>query len=527
MKNKLSIYLLKKEILKIDEMEEIKKEDLFEEPDKVEIFKRIEDSGIAFYRPSIPVQPSWVKSFFLCEENYNMLQTSSRAALIKRILIDGEVFYFVLTFGYAKFMFKSNIFVEQFGLKIVLNTIKQNKIRKISKTIIGGNQKQTEEQLPKSSDIMEFGFDINRDLMRSISGKSEDLIFGNSMLTGGQNLSLSTDKNIRNIDDLLIYCYEQYKSNDYKEKFAWIDNIQFIKDIDLIQQLDIQLINEINKENYTNIWMAVPEVIIWEEVKGFKYSNCNEIFDDIEIEIVIKSLKHKLQKIDQLKSKKIKAISYRSDDETKYEWRAYDCIVAEITFKDSVYCLNGGKWYLISEDFTEEIKKEYNKLPLCQADFIDYNHEGEDKYNEELTLNLKGAVMLHKRLVSTGGQGEKFEPCDIYWDKKIIHIKRNGGSSVLSHLFSQAFVSSRLWIDKKIGEKIRYELKEKGIQLENFNPQEHEIVFAIINKYKNERPRIPFFSKVTLCYTAKSLMDYGYKVSIKNIYDIKSAKERI
>lgn len=525
MKNKLSIYLLKNEILKIESIEKIKKEDLFEDPDKIEILEKIDDSGIVYYKPSTIVEPSWVRNFFLQKET-DMLQSSSRAVLIKRVLVNNETLYFALTFGYARFLFKPNVFVEQFGLKIVLNTIEKNRIRKISKTSIGGNQKQSEEQLPKSSDIIEFGFDINRDLMKNVTGKSEDSIFENSMLTGGENLSLSVDRNIENINDLLTYCYRKFKSDSYLEKFAWIDNIQYIKDTSLTQKLDAQLVSEINKKNYTNVWMAVPEVISWEEVKGFNLSNNNDLFDDIEIEIVVNSLKQKLEGIEQLKSKKIKAISNKSDDEIKYEWRAYDCIIAEITFENAEYCLNNGKWYLISKDFTKEINQEYDNLSICQADFIEYNHDGEDEYNKKLSLHLQGAIMFHKILVPTGRAGETIEPCDVYWDKKIIHVKKNSGSSMLSHLFSQAFVSSKMWIDKKMREKLCSKLKEKGSLFIDFNPQDYEIVLAIIGESENGRPKIPFFSKVTLCYTAKDLVDYGYKVSVKAIPDKKEKDKK-
>ena len=59
-----------------------------------------------------------------------LLQANSRVVLIKTLEIDGELRTFALTFGYARFLFREDILEEQFGLRIVLNSIKQNELRR-------------------------------------------------------------------------------------------------------------------------------------------------------------------------------------------------------------------------------------------------------------------------------------------------------------------------------------------------------------------------------------------------------------
>ena len=51
----------------------------------------------------------------------------------------------------------------------------------------------------------------------------------------------------------------------------------------------------------------------------------------------------------------------------------------------------------------------------------------------------------------------------------------------------------------------------------NFSPKDYTIVIGIINKNHDERPKIPFFSKVSLGYTIKRMKNYGYKIELKNI----------
>lgn len=512
-KNKLSIYLLKKDITDPEE--------IFENNSIIEVFQRYDDGSVAYYVPSYTHEPIWLKSFFHKGADGHLLQANSRVVLLKPMEFEGVSRLFALTFGYARFLFKEDVLEEQFGLRIVLNSIQQNQIRRISKSSVGSNQKQSDEQLPRSSDISEFGFDINRDLMKNVSGKSEDELFEKSMLTGGDIFSLTVARDINNIDEFLRFCYVRYCENTYRNKFAWIDNIKSVRDKAVIEQLNSKLIQEINSKNYNNVWMAVPEVVSWEDVKDFKISGVNDFFNDIYIEKVIESFKNGLERIEQLQNKKIIVRSSRDESQSLCEWSAYRCIVAEVNIDDQQYCLNNGKWYKINSDFVTLINGQYDQLELCPVNFADYEHSNEDAYNEELSLLLSGSHLLHKYKISIGGgQGNNFEPCDILFDRRFIHIKRNGSSSVLSHLFNQALVSGQMLLDPAAREQLKQKAMDGGegnIIQEPFFSQNYEIVLAIINKFNDERPKIPFFSKVSLCFTATNIRNMGYRVSIKNI----------
>ncbi|MDE7406387.1 MAG: TIGR04141 family sporadically distributed protein [Clostridiales bacterium] len=515
-KNKLSIYLVKENLVNI--------EDIFDKPNEIAVLDTLTDGSKVYYKASGIHEPSWMRDFFL-KNNNNLHQANSRVVLLKNISIDGESRIFALTFGYARFLFKPNVLEEQFGLRIILNTIQQNEIRKISKTSVGTNQKQSDEQLPKNSDISEFGFDINRDLMKNISGKSDDEIFEKSMLTGGDIFSLTVSRDVTNINEFLIYCYKRFKETTYQANFAWIDNIKFVRDQDLITQLNTALINEINNKNFNQVWMAVPEVVSWEDIKDFVISGDKQHYADIEIKKVIESIKKDLTSVDQLQNKTIRAISSRDNNQAIYEWRAYNCIIAEITLDGKEYCLSNGKWYRIDTNFVNTINQQYNNIELNQDSFIEYSHKDEDHYNEDLCSSFPDAILLHKYKVPIGGgQGNNIEPCDVLHGNKMIHIKHNGGSSMLSHLFNQALVSSQMWLDNESRNILKDKLANDGkfdIIPQNFSATNYEIVLGIINKFSDERPKIPFFSKVSLCFAIRNIKHYGYKVSLKNIKNIK------
>jgi len=299
---------------------------------------------------------------------------------------------------------------------------------------------------------------------------------------------------------------------------------------DLVTNLDVKiekfLINEIKNKNFNQVWMAVPEVVAWEDIKDFVICGDNRHhYADIEIEKVIESLRNELMSIEQLQNKIIKAISSKDDTQSIYEWRAYDCIVAEITFNGNEYCLSNGKWYKIDIDFVDTINQQYNSIELNQDIFLDYCHKDEDAYNSALSMSLPKAIMLHKYKVPIGGgQGNNIEPCDVLYGNKMIHIKHNGGSSMLSHLFNQALVSSQMWLDSESRNILKGKLSIDGKQdiiPPNFAANNYEIVIAIINKFVEERPKIPFFSKVSLCFAVRNIKQYGYKISLKNVKNVK------
>ena len=100
-----------------------------------------------------------------------------------------------------------------------------------------------------------------------------------------------------------------------------------------------------------------------------------------------------------------------------------------------------------------------------------------------------------------GGRG-KIEFCDLYAkNRKIIHVKKYGGSSVLSHLFSQGIVSGELFIAdgefrKKVNEKLPADRKISNPEI-NPVPSDFEIVFAVISSL-SKKLDIPFSAKLIL-----------------------------
>lgn len=512
--NKLSIYLIKEEYT-------LEKQILKNPSNKI----NIEGVGSFFFENSRSHQPSWVNSFFGDTLNgISFLTSSAKGGLLVKINHNDKGVFFFISFGTGRFMLKDGVIEERFGLKTTLNTVKPNSLRSIEKSSLTAGTKISKEQMSKATKATDFGIDIEQDLIKEVAGLSKLISFGNT-LSGADALSVSTKVDISNISQFLGSCYNQYKSNEYQADFDWIDNIQGLKNGVIISSLNTLLIEKLNNRELDKIWMAVPDLIEWIDIKGFKVPNKKELIADIYIIDFLDNLKDEIKEISQLKTKYIQLIS-ASTDECRQEWTAYKCINAEIEKDDRQYVLNNGKWYEVNNNFVTVVNNYYSSIQLSNINLPDFNHLDEEKYNEAAALSNPNYLLMDRKNIIYGGGRSSIEFCDLFTkDNKLIHVKPYSGSSVLSHLFQQGFVSAELLLnDSDFREKLNEKLDD-GWKLTNTNiritPENYEIIYAIISNDPDERPNIPFFSKVALKNITRRLKSFGYNVSLKRIKSIK------
>lgn len=516
-KNKLSIYLIKDTYA--SSVESILKPGA----------QKIADVGTAgkvYFIPSTNTIPSWTNSFFLGKLGDARIFTSNaKVVLITTIVLSsGQTKVFALTMGYGKNMLADDVVVEDFGLKVVLNTISPKSLRRINKINIGGNQKASNEQLPLESDIDGFGFDIDRDLISAVTGKANIEDFLNCIITGSSVLNLTASVDINNFYDFLLRIYSFYVSDSYKEFFGWIDHIRKVRSHSLVDSLNAEIIDIINNGS-PKVWMAVPEVIEWEQIEGFKYSG-QETFDDVDISVLKEGLRTSLNNIEQLKNKRIVAV--RADNGENYaSWSSYKCLCGEIEYDGKMYCINNGNWYAVDTNFVESVNREYETVPIATMKFHPHSSEytKENQYTQAFVKSDPNHLLcMDAKTIMHGGGQSKVELCDILTtDNTYIHIKPYTSSATLSHLFNQAVVSAELVMsDVEFRAKANLKIKELSSN-EDFlinNDAKPNVVLAIISKSDSERPQIPFFSKIALRYAKRRLQTYGCNVSIKNIMQL-------
>lgn len=515
MKNqRLSIYLIKEDFVEYDDIvKDVNTKDVF-------------DNGVLYYKKSFSKEPAWTSNFF--NKSIRELVNSTASALyITKINYGNKDIYFGISFGHGWQMFKDGVVVEQFGIKTALSIIK-DEIKKIEKKNFTKGLKDVSEQLGKIGSVADFGFDIEQDIMRAIVGEPEDQELYGKNVIGKDAISLSIKKDVSEINEILIELYKAYISKKYKENFDWFDNFSSINDKKLVLKLDEKIIEKIDNGNTTDViyWLSIPEVISWENTKCFKYklksNNCEHqdiIFDEFK-----SSLSEEEQNnitVDILKEKKVFQIDTNDVDVNR--WSIYKCLYAEIDLNNEKYLLVSGKYYKVDKNYKNRIESEVSvdeSFVLPDWYKVDYENIYNTKVaNSDINYQCLDGGADQRNLIGKG----KIEFADLVKsDKHIVHVKKYGSSSVLSHLFSQGLVSGDLLLtDKMFRKEVNQKLisSHKNIVTENDpNPEEYVIVYAI-GTSKNEL-KLPFFSLVNYRNIKKQLELYRYKVLLVKINQI-------
>jgi uncharacterized protein (TIGR04141 family) len=516
----LSVYLIKDTVT---EMDEIVVEDL--------TVKSVSDTSKLFYSHSFHKDPKWLNLFHGID--IKDLFTSSASALL---LIKVQGRFFALTFGPAgRHFLRRGRYIERFGLIVTLNSVKTDSLKSIDTKTLESEGLQTRIQSAKPVGTEEFGLDIERDLVGGLVGESKVEALGN-ILVGKDSLRLSVKCDLNDIKRILEICLTQYEKEDYKKEFPWIDNLKEVKDPQQVAALNTKLIEELRKNNPDKLWLTVPEILDWADHGGFKYSKKEKdamLLDDIHVSSFKEWLAEEKENddvdIEDLTANYVCRFS-ESNKFKKNKWSMYECIYFECNHDESTFFLTGGKWYEVKTDLVSTVNAYWASIPNEKygIDFIDYNHDTEEAYNKELAKKNDALCMDQKNIQIEGRS--KFEFCDVYTkDRILIHVKRYSGSSVLSHLFNQGYVSAEMLFDPEFKERINAKLEE-GFFIEdtnnqpNTNDEDYTVIFGVVSKTQGDLD-LPFFSKLTLMNVAKSLTYRGYSIAIVKIQNIKEDKK--
>ena len=189
-----------------------------------------------------------------------------------------------------------------------------------------------------------------------------------------------------------------------------------------------------------------------------------------------------------------------------------------MTHNQVSYLLSGGKWYGLKKSFANEVNTAYERILDYPKPFPDFDHDSEGAYLKWLVeSDPKRFALMDRKNISFGGGHSKVEFCDLFTkDSDIIHVKRYGQSTALSHLFAQGVNSGELF---QMEPRFRHETNRKlptSHQLQNTlnrpKQDQFQVVFAIIS----DRPgplRLPFFSKLNFKHAVRHLTGYGFRVA--------------
>ena len=512
----LTIFLLKKGIVETEALDEEHADSLTEYP--VGIGSKLVGSLFARQSPLLP--PSWMKLFTGAIDGASRLRTTAVTAVF---LVRAGGRLFALVFGQGRHLLREGSCEERFGLRVTLNSVDPRLLRGVDVSTLESNPFHAKRQASRAAPLGQFGLNLDQDILRAVTGRPTDETLG-SQMTGIDSLSVRVGVDLPSLKPLLKRYLEISEETSYRDKFPWVDHIAEVRDASAKERLFDALVDLLKNETVDTAWAAIPEVIDWTTFDSFRIGTRTDAQpqDDITLERILQALGEDGPTLDGLRKKRVYCMANGNPHPTN-SWSFLHCLTAEVRNKEGLHILNANTWYRVSDDFVQQVDADVAEIDSSSSVLPTWGDEREDAYNERVALASGGRIaLLDCVMISHPGMASPIEFCDLYSDdRRLIHVKRYGQSSILSHLFMQGLVSADCLLSDG---KFRHALNTKvptthRLADPDSRPKSElfEVAFAIGSKEMGAL-RLPFFSRVTLKNVARTLkQSLGYKVTLSKI----------
>lgn len=466
--------------------------------------------------------PAWSKYF--PKQPAAKVKNSSTAGLLL-FSVRGKAV--AVCFGLGRHLLISEYVEESFGLKTTVNLIGADRVRSIDKVTFDQITRHSRVQATQQGDAAAFQVNVDQDIVCAVTGVPESNEFG-PRIAGRDSLKLTVELNgLEDLPALVTKLLRAHRAKAYKKSFPWIDHVSEVKKRSLLVQLQRALEKSVASKQFDRLWMCTPEIVDWERVDGFKYSDSSkaDLVDELDFVAFLETCKRRISKaaitVDYLQQRRIYAC-VADGDRAHSPWSAYKCIYFETEIDGDTYLLNAGRWFRVAKGYVDRVNKYVSSIQGGAVPLPPWKRgEKEGRYNKRAVTRLgTNATLLDAKNLSYGGGHSKVEFCDIMTKSpgRLIFVKKYSQSASLSHLFSQALVSSRLL---KMDSDFRVAVQDKLPNGFVLGPAakltaQWEICLVIITK--TPKPLVlPFFSRITLMVAHQEMLAMGYSVSLQQL----------
>lgn len=484
------------------------------------------DRDSLFVKPSHPSPPRWL-DFVEPHVEGGGLPTLLGSSSSGVLLVPASKRLLAISFGYGRHLVKSEAVVQDFGLKVVLNSIDPKLIKSVDARTFDELTIHTRQGASRDSSLGVFALDNSRDLLRAVTGRSAP--GGLGALSGSASLAINSKIELPQLPSLAKELVKAYRKTSYRKNFKFIDYMRGEQDPAIIEKLDAKLVKALKDKAMTEMHLAIPEAIDWQQVAGVRFSfkrKGHEPSADPRVSVYRELRGGKQISVKKLKSDKVEAISSVDEDEIVDRWRIYDCMVFETEHASHLYVLSGGDWYRIDKGYRDKVEDFIAKIPKLELDLPEADKERDEGAYNAAAAEAVGGVCLDGKLVGVGGV-DRVEICDVLTKEGLfIHVKKRGHSSTLSHLFAQGVASTELLLnDEDFRKDAAKKVKEVDSAFASAIPQDpgarEKIQVAYVILSRGQRPEkpygLPFFSMVSLKAATERLKGAGIEVWAREV----------
>ncbi len=473
--------------------------------------------GSLYVRKSVERRPRWLAFFAGALDPRKVPAKSASSAAV--LLIQRKKQVYALTFGYGRTLLAPGVVDQRFGLRATLNAIDPDRIRSIDRKTFEAISRHTREQVSRESGIGTFGLDVERDLLRAVTGTAADETLG-KRFTGMDALTVTVPVTLDGLSEFLERLGGLSEKQDYRERFPWVDRLAEVRDKELARQLDRLIASRIKQLQIDRIWLVPPDIVDWSDVNEFTYRAAKSAkrYDDVSLEFYLEDGCSPADVTpSELRTGRVNCFS-AAGDTIVHRWSVWSCLSAEVDFRGAVYVLSDGTWFRVDAGFAAEVDSVIASLPKTKVSLPPYDDDTEAAYNKRIADQEEDLALMDGQLIPAGLGRDKVEFCDLYdRERVLVHVKRNGRSSVLSHLFSQGLVSAQLLFSdpafrQAVNERLplSHRFADPATRI---NPSDFEVAYAIVDR-AGRQVRLPFFSRVNLRSVCATLKGFGYNVTL-------------
>lgn len=492
-----------------------------------------------FIRNRPAQRPDWAELLKVGFGQIDVPSLRSVAALLVLQTVARD--FFALTFGVGgRFLLRDDCWERTWGLRAALNLLYPAGTDSGTGPLLSIDAKRRGEttirsrlQAGRALQLEAFTVDRLRDILNAATGRPPQSESWGSRISGGDSfLWTPPEFGFLDLGDVCNAIDEAHARTDYRESFAWLDDVQPITDPSLIARLEDAALELIKTGNADAFDVGPPEIIDWQEIHSFRIPGDGPrriSRPDLRSQDIVSTLSESnvLPTLDVVSSRRLKIGALDADTHLVRQWSLWRCLTVELTLASETYVLDEGEFFRVSDNYIRDLDEDLGSLSLAGLELpVARSRQREDDYNRVATEYLgDSAVLMDQKLVHAPGM-TSIELCDILLaDRRLVHVKKKTGSRDLSHGFAQGRVSAELLqsntsfrtkaqavVNDAAGDRAeRFALFGPG----SINTAEHEVVYAIIGDWPElDLARgLPFFSKVNLRATANDLRTRGFRVA--------------
>jgi len=462
--------------------------------------------------------PSWIKLLQQATGALDGLVNVHHSAILFVKIKNG---CFAFPFGQGHHKLNETAYVRDFGKLVVVNMVKPESISTMSMQNFQAVAISTIEEATQATNLETFAANVEEDLLKMLAGVPEDSSFASAM-AGADSLHMAASIRFADLGSVCKRLWKEYTSPAYKKHgYAWVDNLQLLKDRTVVEPLEQLLIAELKKRSNA-VQLSAPDDVRQVGVGHYAYGRKREKQlpgDWLRIEDLYTTYDGDLNDLDVRKVKGWQVEAFDRDGAFITVRYVHSLLLWETQIKSDRYVMYNGKWYKASKSFVDILNTYLKKVSVKSKTLLaPPKYMDEDEYIK-LYNKEKDYTSLHKSRFLIDGRN--IEPCDLFDHAgRFVHVKCWTSSSTFSHLLLQGNTSAQ--VCARLGNFREHMTKALKLRMTNpdslfgpgYSPSQLKVTYALL---RYQRGDIPFFSKLNLFSTGRRIESLGFKVEYEMV----------